>query len=193
MEFAFSNHCLTLFDRVSKRVRSVPEQFKVKKRIYYRRLLAPALLAGAALTAGLAYQMSSEDAITSWLHLHPPTDGIWAAAASSRKFIKQGDPKILQKLYRTIPSSAEASGTIWRSSDGSKIAVFMEGREGELPFRVYGATFQNLSVHWEPLGLGWPAFEQALKSMDGYLEEERKRLKNQVHHSEYVDRFEIRY
>jgi|GEM_PF-2247798 len=197
MEFAVSGYCNTFFDRVSRRVRTLSLRLKIEKWLYLKKLVAPALLIAAAILASLAYQLSSEDGLEGWLKLHAPSGEVWDAMAGARKFYRVTDPKLLQKLYRSIPSSAESNGMVWRTPEGSKIAVFLAAREGntegDLPFRIYAADFEQQNAKWEPLGMGWPGLEASAKSMETYRLEQAKKTKKAIKKAEFIDPDEIRY
>lgn len=76
----------------------------------------------------------------------------------SRGLRELREPLLLHRVARTLPSQAEAIGSVWESGT-DWIAVFASSEDGGI--RVYCASCRPLPSGWRPLGEGWAAFEAA--------------------------------
>ena len=191
MEFAARRFSSDLVHRVSKRVRSLSESFARKEwSCISNRILAPILLAFGLFCSAWAYHLSGEDALEGWLKGHLPTPTVWTAALAPSKFQRVSDPKLLQKIYRSIPSSAEPVGSVWKSSEGAWVAVFAEPPQS---FVLYRAEEAPQKISWQPVGRGWAALEQAIHTAEDYEKALEKRLKKPKAAGTSFDPLEIRY
>jgi len=122
----------------------------------YRKL---ALFAAAAVLSALAYRVSSNEARIDWLRANRPNETVWALLLEARRFVEVQDPRAIESLGPSLPYLRSGRDPrVWITED-SRVLVRFEPEGTRLFTLGRGIPERILPGTWEPLGMGWDAFQ----------------------------------
>jgi hypothetical protein len=143
----------------------------------HRRKIQSVALLLAALTFGIwAHDLAETEALSSWLHTHPPSEQMWRHALLSRGMRALEEPHALQKAAKSLPTLVDADGTVWLSADAGWIAVFGRQANG-LAQAIYCLECEHPPLGWSPAGNGWEAFDPVLAQVDQLISQRKPQQK----------------
>ena len=143
-----------------------------------------------------AWQYALKETQIRWKKLHPPDRAVWISTLSSLGWSAVTHSEVGHKLIRSLPLSAEETGSAWITADNHFFILQSQTPEAlgveSLPLIYQQQQGSVITGPWESLGSGWDALEKATlrwkipRPVVPTLLRARKKLKPQ-------DPLEIRY
>lgn len=155
--------------QISQRVQTLSKVTSNKVWPHQKKILAIFLILFSIFLGFWAEKIARSEAVQEWERAHPPSPLIWGHAMGSRGLQKLQDPKILQKILRSLPSMLDEPGSIWLSSDQLWLVIFSSDTELTVTAQIYCTSCKNPTqgkIAWERFGNGWIGFEQVLQRLD---------------------------
>jgi hypothetical protein len=150
---------------IQSRIQKISQKLDTEFRVYTKRYLSLILLLASLVLGKCAHELTQREALMSWEKSHFPSEKVVHLALMSRGMSRVQDPAKLQRILRSLPATLDESGSFWRAIDNDWITFFLPS-ENSYPAQVYGLLDRPIPVKWEPVGLGWKAFEEVLKILD---------------------------
>lgn len=152
------------------------------------------LLLGLSLAGAVkGVELCRESALKEWERTRFPSENAWIHALGSRGYRETVDPRILQKVNRSLPMSLDANLSAWISPDSSWVAVFLKP-ESALPQAIFcfrcGPPFPR---NWESLGNSWEGFDRTLERLDATAAGRKNKKISSPRIPPRLDPREIRY
>jgi hypothetical protein len=154
-------------NRDSGRIRALSKGLTQLCRPYRSRLIGSAYFALSGVLGFMAFTFSREEAIEYWERTFLPSEQVVRFSFGSRGLVEAGEGYLVQKAFRSLPSSIDAKGSIWLNADPIWVAVFLPHPEtGTIQAVAYCFDCKSLPKNWEPKGIGWRALDKTLETVD---------------------------
>jgi hypothetical protein len=148
-----------------------------------------ALMGLALIFAIVAYQVTQKEAQSDWLLAHKPSFVVWEDYLIRKGYVRVLDSDSLETILQSLPFSSSVRASRVFITENSRVFVVLEPEEKRVYSLGKGLPEKIPSPSWEPLGLGWQAFQSLTERTIPILDSSPS-LKKQ---SRYKDLREISY
>ena len=150
-------------------------------RSQYKLILAFLFLCLSFFISLSAYNVTSDQAVKSWIANNVPKKSDFLLISKTFKFREVTYLDLLHASIRSLPSQTDLNGSLWMSSDGFWVAYYYDENYASIPlimtshFDIYTVKSKIkrkklsklkklIPENWNYLGRGWPALQLFLNS-----------------------------